>query len=93
MDNELIRAKLLFSLARKRKWGASHTDYENMFRQFKTESLGKLGMKYAKNVAEELVKERFLIKKTTSYGLHVSLNPNKAIDIKQLIKNKLGFDL
>ncbi len=73
--------------------GASHTDYENMFRQFKSESIGKLGMKYAKNVAEELVKEGFLIKKITNYGLHVSLNPNKSTEIKQLIKSKLGFDL
>ena len=61
MDNELIYAKLLFALARKRKWGESHTAYEHMFRQFKSEMLGKEGMKLATKAAEELVKKGFNI--------------------------------
>ena len=93
MDNELIRAKLLFSLARKRKWGASHTAYENMFRQFRSESLGKAGIKYAKDIAEELIRGGFILKKPTHYGLQVSLNPIKAGEIKNIIKKQLGFDL
>lgn len=78
MDNESIRAKLLFALARKRKWGESHTAYENMFRQFKSESLGKAGLKYAKNIAEDLMREGFVLKKPTHYGLQISLNPKKS---------------
>jgi len=93
MDNELIYAKLLFALARKRKWGESHTAYEHMFRQFKSEMLGKEGMKLATKAAEELVKKGFIIKKATHYGLQVSLNPRMSQEIKKIIKEQIGFDL
>ena len=93
MDNSIIRAKLLFTLARKRKWGESHTAYENLFRQFRSELLGKEGMKLATKIANDLIREGFVIKKPTSYGLQVSLNPNKSMEIKKLIKEQLGFDL
>lgn len=57
MDNEnAIKARLLFSLARKRKWGESHTAYENMFRPFKSEAFGKSGMKLIRNLAEQLMR-------------------------------------
>ena len=93
MDNDEIRARLLFALARNRKWGGSHTAHENMFRQFKTEALGKAGLKNVKNIAEELMREGFILKKPTHYGLQVSLNPKKSEEIKKLIKEKLGFDV
>lgn len=93
MDNDLIRAKLVFALARHRKWGESHTAYENMIRQFRSQLLGKEGMKIAIKIAEELVREGFIIKKPTHYGLQVSLNPKKSQEIKKLIKDKIGFDL
>ncbi len=93
MDNEEIRARLLFALVRHRKWGESHTAYKHMFRQFKSELLGKEGMKLATKIAEELIREGFIIKKPTHYGLQVSLNPRKSQEIKNLIKERLGFDL
>ena len=93
MDNDEIRARLLFALARHRKWGESHTAYENMFRQFKSESLGKAGLKNVRNICEDLIREGFIIRKPTGYGLHVSLNPRKSQEIKRVIKEKLGFDL
>ena len=93
MDNDTIRAKLLFSLARKRKWGGSHTAYENMLRQFKSEALEKAGLKNVKNIAEELMKRGLILKKPTHYGLQVSLNPKKVEKIKRIIKEQLGFDL
>jgi len=94
MDNEsAIKARLLFSLARKRKWGESHTAYENIFKAFRSEAFGKEGMKYAKGLAEELVREGFIIKKPTHYGLQISLNPRMAQEIKQMIKENLGFDI
>lgn len=93
MDNEEIRARLLFALARKRKWGESHTASENLFRQFKSEALGKAGLKNARNIAEELMREGFILKKPTHYGLQVSLNSKMSQEIKKLIKEKLGFDL
>ena len=56
MDNGLIPAKLLYALARKRKWGESHTAYENMLRQFKSEAFGKHGMKIVEGIAEEIIR-------------------------------------
>ncbi len=93
MDTQVIRAKLLLALARKRKWGESHTAYENMTRQFKSESLGKHGFKLVEEVARGLVREGLVLEKRTHYGLQVSLNPRNAREIKALIKQKLGFEL
>ena len=94
MDNEQrCSALILFSLARKRKWGESHTAYENLFKVFRSEALGKHGMKEAKNVADNLIRNSFIIRKPTSYGIQISLNPNKSQEIKKLIKEQLGFDL
>ena len=93
MDNEEIRARLLFSLARRRNWGESHTAYEHIFRQFRSESLGKAGQKNVKNIAEDMVREGYILKKPTHYGLQVSLNPKRSQEIKKVIKDKLGFDL
>lgn len=94
MDNEeFIKAKLLYSLARKRKWGESHTAYENIFKILKSESLGKDALRQANKFAEDLIRQSFIIKKPTSYGLQVSLNPYKAQEIKKIIKGILGFEI
>lgn len=93
MDNENVAAKILYSLARKRKWGESHTAYENMLKIFKSESLGKEGMRRANSCAEELIRKGFIVKKPTGYGLQVSLNPNLAPEIKRIIKENLGLEL
>ena len=50
-------------------------------------------MKLAAKIAEELAREGFIIKKPTSYGLQVSLNPKMSQEIKKLIKDKIGFDI
>ncbi|MBI1973588.1 hypothetical protein HYS54_02130 [Candidatus Micrarchaeota archaeon] len=93
MDNEELRARILYSLARHRKWGESHTAYEHLFRQFKTEALGKGGVKRASKMADDLVREGFILKKPTHYGLQVSLNPKQSQEIKKIIRDKLGFEL
>lgn len=93
MDNDEIRAELLFSLYRNRKWGESHTAYENLLKYFRSKAVGKHAMKNIKKLAEELVREGFILAKPTNYGLQISLNPRKADEIKKLIKEKLGFDL
>jgi hypothetical protein len=93
MDNEEIGARLLFALARRRNWGESHTAYENIFRQFRSEALGKAGLKNVRNIAENLIREGMILKKPTHYGLQVSLNPKKSQEIKNLIRDKLGFEL
>ncbi|MBU0591953.1 hypothetical protein KKF81_05655 [Candidatus Micrarchaeota archaeon] len=94
MDNSIfIKAKLLYALARRRKWGESHTAYENMFKTLKSESLGKNSLKEATELAEELFREGLIIKKPTSYGLQVSLNPYRAHEIKSIINDALGINI
>lgn len=86
MDSfELIKAKVLFKLARRRNWGNSHTAFDNLKKSFKPKEHNQV-----KNAAEELIKENFLFKKPTGYGLQVSLNHEKAAEIKAKIKDLLG---
>ena len=87
MDNagELVRAKILFKLARRRNWGASHTAFDNLKKGFKPHEQGTV-----KKIAEDLIKENLLLRKPTQYGLHVSLNHNKAKEIKKIIKDFFG---
>ena len=92
MDN-LVRARLLYALARMRKWGESHTDYENIFKQFKSSSLSKDILKSVRKTAEDLIRDGYILKKPTHYGLQISLNPALSIQIKKLIKENLGYDL
>jgi len=83
---ELIKAKLLFKLARIRNWDNSHTAFDNLKKGFKPrEHL------LVKKAAEELIKKNFLFKKPTGYGLHVSLNHKKGMEIKQTIFELLGI--
>ena len=86
MDSlELVKAKLLFKLARRRKWGGSHTAFDNLKKSFKPREHNLV-----KKAAEELIKENMLFKKPTTYGLHVSLNHEKGTEIKQKIFELLG---
>lgn len=83
--NEYIKAKLLFKLARRRNWGGSHTAFDDLKKGFKPHEHENV-----KEVAEELIKENFLLKKPAGYGLQVSLNPQMAKEIKQIIADMLG---
>ena len=85
MDIKIIRAKILFNLSRHRKWGNSHTAIDKLKRG--------ISPKYhylVKKVSEELIKENLLFRKPTGYGIHVSLNHEKAQEIKSIIFNYLN---
>ncbi len=103
-DDEL-KASILHRLAKKRKWGESHTAFENVAKGVPSHLRGKL-----KDLAEELIKEGlsrwqknrdkfwhqkdakgFIIKKPTSYGLQISLSVERSEEIKWRIKKY--FDL
>lgn len=84
-DDEL-KASILHRLAKKRKWGESHTAFENVAKGVPSHLRGKL-----KELAEELMKEGFIIKKPTSYGLQISLSVERSEEIKWRIKKY--FDL
>jgi len=85
MNLEIIKAKILFKLARRRNWGNSHTAFDNLKKGFKPNEHNAV-----KEAADELIKQNFLFKKPTGYGLHVSLNHEKAKEIKQKISELLG---
>ena len=72
---------VLQKLARRRKWGASHTSFDNLQKSFK-----KHDKKQIKEAAKELIREGLLLQKPTSYGLEVSLNPRRRYEITAIIK-------
>ena len=87
MDSlELVEAKILFKLARRRNWGNRHTAFDNLKKGFKPRD-----HELVKTAAEELIKKNFLFRKPTGYSLHVSLNHEKAAEIKQKIIELLGI--
>jgi hypothetical protein len=86
MDSlDLVKAKILFRLARRRNWGGSHTAFDNLKKGLKPKEMGLVRQAF-----EELVRENLLFKKPTGYGLHVSLNHEKAAEIKMRIRSFLG---
>ncbi|MEI6731807.1 MAG: hypothetical protein WCK90_03955 [archaeon] len=80
-----IKATILYHLRRKKVIGGVHTHFDTLKRGFPSH-LGK-----DVNVeAKELVKQGFLLTKPTSYGLQVSLNKEKLVEIDEFIKKVLG---
>lgn len=61
--------------------GGKHTAIEHL-----TKGLPKHAVGEAKNAVKELVKEGFILQKQTSYGLQVSLNPEKIAEISKIIE-------
>ncbi len=88
MDLELIKAKILFKLARRRNWGGSHTAFDNLKKGFKPHE-----NEFVAKAASELIKENLLFKKPAGYGLHVSLNHERAREIKERINKLLGVKI
>jgi hypothetical protein len=85
-NEDKIKATILYHLRRKRIIGAKHTHFDTLKFGFPSH-LGK----NIKNISEELIKQGFIIKKPTSYGLQVSLNKEKLNEIENFIKKVLGF--
>lgn len=75
-----LEKAILRKLYRHRIIGAKHTAIENL-----TKSLPKHIVGEAKESIKELIKEGFLLQKPTSYGLQVSLNPEKIDEITKII--------
>ncbi len=76
-----ILSDILFNLARLNKWGKSHTSFDNLTKGFPKHIRGDV-----KEIAKYAMKEGYLLSKPTSYGLEVSLNPDKSMEIKEIIK-------
>jgi hypothetical protein len=86
-DDEL-KAMILHKLAKKRKWGESHTAFENVEKGVPPHLKGKL-----KELANELIKNGLIVKKPTSYGLQISLNVDRSEEIKHRIRKYLSVDI
>jgi hypothetical protein len=88
ITDEQIRADILHKLHRKRKWGGNHTAAQNLYKW--------CDQRYAnryKDAVKDLVSEGFLIPKPTHYGLQVSLNPRRRLEILQIIRNFFQVDI
>ena len=86
-SDEWIKATMLYHLRRKRIIGAKHTHFDTLKMGFPSH-LGK----DVKNIAEQLLKQRYIVTKPTSYGLQVSLNKEKLKEIEEFIKRVLGYE-
>jgi len=87
-DANIIRARLLYHLRRKRVVGGVHTHFDTLKRGF-PKHLGK----EVDDAAKNMIKEGLLIAKPTSYGLQVSLNKERMIMIDEFIYKilRVGF--
>ena len=88
-DNQ-IKARILYKLSLHGYYGGRHTAEENLYRGFKPQHLGAQGHKRLSKIIKDLIKEGILVKKPTSYGLHMRLNPSRTKEIEEYIR--LYFD-
>ena len=82
---QTLKAQILKKLRRRDNWGGSHTAFDDLPKSIPKHLRGD-----AKEAAEELISEGLLIPKQTSYGLHVSLDPQRKADIDKIIEEVLG---
>jgi hypothetical protein len=76
-----LKAQILKKLRRHDYWGERHTAFDEL-----PKSLPKHLRGDARDAAEELIKERLLLRHPTSYGTQVSLNPHRKAEIDKIIK-------
>ena len=86
MDEEVIKATILYHLRRKKVIGGVHTPFDTIKRGFP----GHLGKDVTKS-ANQLVKKGLLITKPAAYGLQISLNKEKIDEIDLFIKKTLDI--
>ncbi len=87
MEEAIIKARLLYHLRKKNVIGAKHTPYDTLKFGF-PKHLGK----EIEKVSKQLIKDKWLLTKPTSYGLQVSLNIEKIREIEEYIQKTLGFN-
>ena len=60
--------------------GARHTSMDTLQKSFPKHERGNVN-----DAVKKLVKQNFIIRKPTRYGLHCSLNPEKVSQVRELI--------
>lgn len=86
MDEEIIRATILYHLRRKKAIGGAHTPFDTVRKGFP----GHVGKEVTK-IANQLIKEGLIITKPAEYGLQISLNKERIKEIDNYISKKLGI--
>ncbi|MFA5777841.1 MAG: hypothetical protein WC906_05425 [Parcubacteria group bacterium] len=86
-EDEKIKATILFHLRRKKVIGGVHTPFDTVTKGFPSH-IGK----DVKKIAEGLIREGYILKKVTNYGLHIHLNKERLKDIEEIIKRVLGYE-
>jgi len=76
-----LRAVILRKLFRRRVIGGKHTAFEHVISGIPSNLAGD-----AKSVADNLIKEGLILTKPTSYGLQISLNPERLDEIIKIIE-------
>ncbi len=79
MDDNALKAAVLRKMLMHRWIGGKHTALDNIPKGFPPHVRNDIT-----RAAQELVKEGFIIRKPTSYGEHVSLNPERVYDAKKI---------
>ena len=74
-------------MARKSKWGAAHISSDKIVRWI-SRKIGRNG-KRVRKVLRGLIKDGYVLKKITGYGLEISLNPHKSREITEMIEGLL----
>ena len=85
-DKNKIKATILYHLRKKRMIGGAHTHYDTLKKGFPSH----LGRDIEK-CAKELIKQGLILIKPAPYGLQVSLNKEKIVEIEDFIKQVIGF--
>ncbi|MBS3052323.1 MAG: hypothetical protein J4428_03055 [Candidatus Aenigmarchaeota archaeon] len=80
---EQIKNHILFKLHWKKFWGGKHTAIESVKKGIPAHLSGR----YV-DMTRELIKDGLILSKPTSYGLQISLNPNKR---EEIIKRAESF--
>ena len=86
MGDKVIAATILYNLRRKKTIGGKHTHFDTLKRGFP----GHLEKDVGK-IAKVLIKKGWIISKPTSYGLQVTLNKEKIIEIEKFIFDTMSF--
>ena len=80
---ETIEQQILNNLIMNRIIGGKHTDVINLTKGFPKHTRGEV-----KKVVKKLLREQLLIRKLTSYGLQVSLDPKMLPEVFRRIEGK-----
>jgi len=87
MNNEQLKAQLLFKLYRRGIWGKKHTPIKNLFHL-----VSQISVRDSKKAIKDLSNLNWIQLKKSTGEIHISLNPHKKNEIKSFILDVLNID-